>query len=167
MYWRIGPGYYKRKPGANRSAFHALVRSGPPPGLIAVSGKVGLGWCQLPPRSDLPWLDRWWGLRCVDREPAWSISCFYVRKGHRKKGVSRQLLQAAIETARRNWVRLLEAYPLDARFTDKTASFTGYVSTFRRAGFKVVVRHVRTQPIMCLDLRAKVQQARASRPTPE
>lgn len=152
MYWRIGPGYYKRKPETNRSAFHSLVRSGPPPGLIALAGNISLGWCQLTPRDALPWLDHAWRLKGVGNEPVWSISCFYVRKGHRKKGISRRLLEAAIETARRNRVRLLEAYPLDARFTEKTASFTGYVSTFRRAGFKIVIRRVPPQPIMRLNL---------------
>ena len=152
MYWRIGPGYFKRKPETNRSAFQAIVRSGPPPGLIALSGNTSLGWCQLTSRDALPWLDRAWRLKRVDNQPVWSISCFYVRKGHRRKGISRRLLEAAIETARRNRVRLLEAYPLDAKFTEKTASFTGYVSTFQRAGFKILARHVPTQPIMRLDL---------------
>jgi GNAT superfamily N-acetyltransferase len=151
MYWRIGPGYHKRKPDTNRSAFQALVLSGPPPGLVALSGNVSLGWCQLTPRDALPWLDRVGKLRRVDNEPVWSVSCFYVRKGHRKKGLSRRLLEAAIETARRNRVRLLEAYPLDARLT-QTSSYTGYVSTFLRSGFKVVARHAPTQPIMRLAL---------------
>ena len=105
----------------------------------------------IPPRDALPWMDRAWRVRRVDNEPVWSISCFYVRKGHMKKGISRRLLEAAIATARRKRVRLLEAYPIDARLTN-TSSYTGYVSTFRRAGFKVVTRRVQTQPIMRLQL---------------
>jgi GNAT superfamily N-acetyltransferase len=147
MYWRIGPAYRKQKPETNRSAFHALVCGGPPPGLIALSGDLSLGWCQLTPRDAVPWLDRVKKLRRVDDEPVWSISCFYVRKGHRKKGVSGKLVEAAIEMARRNRARLLEAYPLDAKLTG-TSSFTGYVSTFLRAGFKIVARRVPTQPIV-------------------
>jgi GNAT superfamily N-acetyltransferase len=152
MYWRIGAAYHRQTPETNKSAFEALVRSGPPPGLIALAGKVSVGWCQLTPREALPWLDRMKRLRRVDDEPVWSISCFYVRKGHRRTGISRKLLEAAIETAQRNSVRLLEAYPLDARHVH-TSSYTGYVSTFRRAGFRVAARHVATQPIMRLDLR--------------
>ena len=156
----------KHKPETNRSAFQALVLGGPPPGLIALSGQVSLGWCQLTPRNRLPWLDRVRKLRRVDNEPVWSVSCFYVRKGHRKKGVSRRLLEAAMETTRRNRVRILEAYPLDARLTG-TSSWTGYVSTFLGAGFEVVTRHVPTQPIMRFELRVPSRQPRRSPPTPE
>jgi hypothetical protein len=41
----------------------------------------------------------------------------------------------------------LEAYPLDADLTPSTSS-TGYVSTFKKAGFKIVARHVPPRPIM-------------------
>ena len=44
----------------------------------------------------------------------------------------------------------LEAYPLDANLTP-SASGTGYVSTFKRAGFKIVARHVPPRPIMRYD----------------
>jgi hypothetical protein len=44
-----------------------------------------VGWCQLTPRDALPWLDRAWRLKRVDVVPVWSLSCFYVRKGYRKR----------------------------------------------------------------------------------
>ena len=44
----------------------------------------------------------------------------------------------------------LEAYPLDSDLTPST-SHTGYVSTFKRAGFKIVARHVPPRPIMRYD----------------
>jgi len=31
----------------------------------------------------------------VDDVPVWSLSCFYVRKGYRKKGVTAALITAA------------------------------------------------------------------------
>jgi len=46
---------------------------------------------------------------------------------------------------------LLKAYPLDARLTP-SASGTGYVSPFARAGFKIVCRRTPPRPIMRLDL---------------
>src|SRR5262249_3921378 len=107
MYWRIGPGYFKRRPETNRSAFQALVLSGPPPGLIALSGNLSLGWCQLTPRDALPWMDRAWRLKRVDNEPVWSISCFYVRKGTGKRasvaGCCRRPLKPPGETAYGYW----------------------------------------------------------------
>ncbi len=150
MYWRIGNDNLKRSRAANKAAFCGLVKSGPPPGLLAFDGELAVGWCQLTPRHDLPWLDRAWRLKRVDELPVWSLSCFYVRKGYRKRGVTSALITAAIEAARRAGAPALEAYPLDADLTP-SASGTGYVSTFTRAGFKVVARHAPPRPIVRYD----------------
>jgi len=151
MYWRIGPGYRRQAPEANQAAFHAIVRRGTPPGLIALSGNRAVGWCQLTSRDDLAWLNRGGKLGRGDEVPVWSISCFYVRIGQRRRGVTAALIDAAIDAAREAGARVLEAYPLDAEVTRST-SFTGYSSTFRRAGFKIVGRRTASQPIMRFDL---------------
>jgi GNAT superfamily N-acetyltransferase len=150
MGWRIGSHYRKRPPEENKAAFSKLVKSGPPPGLLAFDGELAVGWCQLTPRADLPWLDQNWRLKRVDEKPVWSLSCFYVRKGYRKKGVTSALIAAALEVARQAGAPALEAYPLDANLTPST-SHTGYASTFERAGFKIVARHVPPRPIMRYD----------------
>jgi GNAT superfamily N-acetyltransferase len=49
----------------------------------------------------LPWLDRARRLERVDDVPVWSISCFYVRTGYRKKGVTSALIAAALKAAKR------------------------------------------------------------------
>lgn len=147
MYWRIGNEYRKRSSQANKTDFRTLVKNGPPPGLLAYDGELVVGWCQLTPRSALPWLDQTWRLKRVDDVPVWSLSCFYIRKGYRKKGVTSALIAAALEAAKQAGAPALEAYPLDAELTPSTSS-TGYVSTFKQAGFKVVARHVASRPIM-------------------
>jgi GNAT superfamily N-acetyltransferase len=151
MYWRIGSAYLNQPPAKNKAAFQAVVKNGPPPGLLAFDGNVAVGWCQLTPRADLPWLDRTWRLKRVDDVPVWSISCFYVRKGYRKRGVTSALINAAVDAARQAGAPALEAYPLDANLTPST-SHTGYASTFARAGFKLVARHVLSRPIARYDL---------------
>lgn len=153
MYWRIGSAYRKRPREKNNAAFREVVRRGPPPGLLAFDGDVAVGWCQLTPRDALPWLDRTWRLKRVDDVPVWSLSCFYVRKGYRKRGVTSALIAAALGAAKRAGASALEAYPLDASLTPST-SHTGYASTFARAGFKIVARHVPPRPIMRYDLKA-------------
>jgi GNAT superfamily N-acetyltransferase len=151
MYWRIGPAYRTRPVGQNKAAFRKVVEAGPPPGLLAFCGEVPVGWCQLTPRDAVPWLDRAWRLKRVDDLPVWSISCFYIRKGYRRRGVTSALIRAAVEAARCAKAPALEAYPLDADLTP-SASGTGYASTFERAGFKTVARHVPPRPIMRYDL---------------
>ena len=151
MYWRIGSAYRKRPRQENKSAFHKIVEAGPPPGLIAFSGDLPVGWCQLTPRDKIPWLDRTWRLKRIDDKLVWSLSCFYIRKGYRKQGVTSGLIAAALVVAKRVGAPALEAYPLDASLTP-SASGTGYATTFERAGFKVVALHVPQRPIMRHDL---------------
>jgi GNAT superfamily N-acetyltransferase len=120
--------------------------------LLAFNGGLVVGWCQLTPRDDLPWLDRTSRLKRVDELPVWSLSCFYIRKGYRKKGVASALIAEALEYARRAGAVALEAYPLDADLTP-SSSHTGYLSTFLRAGFEIVARHFPPRPIVRYDFR--------------
>jgi GNAT superfamily N-acetyltransferase len=153
MYWRIGAAYHKRPRDQNKAAFREIVKQGPPPGLLAFDGDLAVGWCQLTPRDALPLLDHSWRLKRVDQVPVWSISCFYVRIGYRKRGVTSALIAAAIKAAKRAGAVALEAYPLDANKTP-SASGTGYATTLERAGFRTVACHVPPRPIMRHDLRA-------------
>jgi GNAT superfamily N-acetyltransferase len=151
MAFRIGSAYRKRPPEENKAAFRAIVRRGPPPGLLAFHEDVAVGWCQLTPRDEVPALDRAWRLARVDEAPVWSISCLYVRIGYRRRGVTAALIDAAVKAAKRAKAPALEAYPLDASRTP-SASSTGFVTTFARAGFKIVARRVPPRPIMRHDL---------------
>ena len=150
MYWRIGNAYRRAAPEENKAAFEKVVKHGPPPGLPAFKGKVPIAWCLLTPRDTLAWLDRSWAR--VNDVPVWSISCFYVRKGYRRQGVTAGLLKEAMKTAKRNGAQVLEAYPLDAD-RSPSASGTGYVTTFKNAGFTIVSRRSPARPIMSYDLR--------------
>ena len=151
MYWRIGTEYRKRPRTRNRSAFREIVRRGPPPGLIAFIDAVPVGWCQLTPRAALAWLDGNARLAPADGVPVWSLSCLYVRKGYRRRGITSALIEAAVVAARRAKAPALEAYPFDAA-ESPSASGTGYASTFARAGFREVARPHPSRPVMRLDL---------------
>jgi GNAT superfamily N-acetyltransferase len=147
MYWRIGSAYRTQARENNKAAFCEIVKHGPSPGLMAFDGDVPVGWCQLTPRVNLAWLDRTWRLKRVDGLPVWSISCFYVRKGYRRRGVTSALIKAALKSAKAAGAPALEAYPLDRDLTP-SASSTGYATTFARAGFETVACHTPVRPIM-------------------
>lgn len=151
MYWRIGAAYRKRAASENRNEFQALVTEGPPPGLLAFAGELAVGWCQVTPCDALPWIDKTWRLKRVDDMPVWAVSCFYVRKGWRRKGVTRALIDGAVTMARAAGAPALEAYPLDGAVSPSATS-TGYVSTFLRAGFREVARWSPEKPILRLEL---------------
>jgi len=151
MYWRIGAEYRKRSAVENQSAFHKIVEQGPPPGLIAFQGDLAVGWCQLTRHEDLPWLKNNSRFRAPDGSQVWSISCFYIRKGYRRQGVTAALIEAAIKRAKTAGAQRLEAYPLDAERTP-SASGTGYASTFARLGFVEIARPTPPRPIMRYEL---------------
>jgi hypothetical protein len=152
MYGRIGSAYRRRPREENKARFREIVERGPPPGLLAFEEDLAVGWCQVTPRESVPWLDRLWRLARVDDLPVWSLSCFYIRIGYRRKGVCTALIAAALEAAREGRAPALEAYPFDAEVSP-SASGTGYASTFARAGFEIVARRVPARPIMRYDLR--------------
>ncbi len=152
MYGRIGAAYRKRPRARNKAAFRAIVRRGPPPGLLAFDGDVAVGWCQLTPRDAVPALDRAWRLARVDDAKVWSLSCFYVRIGWRRRGVMSALIAAALKAAKRAKAPALEAYPFDAAVSP-SASSTGYAATFARFGFTIIARRVAARPIMRHDLK--------------
>ncbi len=152
MYCRIGAAYRRQPAARNKAAFRRIVERGPSPGLLAFHGDRAVGWCQLTPRDAVPALDRSWRLKRVDALPVWALSCFYVRIGYRRKGVTQALLAESLKVAKRMKAPALEAYPFDAALSP-SASSTGYVSTFARAGFKVVARRDPPRPIMRHDLK--------------
>jgi GNAT superfamily N-acetyltransferase len=154
MYGRIGAVYRKRPAEKNKADFRAIVKRGPPPGLLAFDGNLAVGWCQLTPREAVPALDRMWRLKRVDDAPVWSLSCIYVRIGYRRRGVTSQLIAAALKAAKRAGAPAVEAYPFDADISP-SASGCGYASTFERAGFKVVARRIPARPIMRHALKAE------------
>ena len=147
MYWRIGSAYRRQPPEVNRTAFHRIVQQGPPPGLLAFHEDSAVGWCQLSPRDSLPWVARTAHLRCVDELPVWCVSCFYVRKGYRRKGVTSALIREALKAARNAGAPALEAWALDGDLTS-SSSFTGFASTFLKLGFQTVARRLPPRPIM-------------------
>lgn len=142
-----GSDYRRRPAEQNRADFREVVAQGPPPGLVALRDGVAVGWCQVTPREALPVLDAPWRLRRVDDVPVWAITCFYVRKGHRRRGITSVLIASAIDLARSAGAPAIEAYPLDGAVSPSATS-TGYASTFAAAGFVPVARRSPERPIM-------------------
>jgi GNAT superfamily N-acetyltransferase len=159
MYWRLGSGYHRERE-LNKRDFQRRVDDGPPPGLLAFDGGLAVGWCQLTPRGELSWLNASRLFKPIDAVPVWALSCFYVRRAARSRGISEALIAAAVKTARRAGAPALEAYPVDTAVRGRTQNvFTGTVKSFERAGFTVVERRSPDRPIMRLDL--KRQRPRA------
>ncbi len=150
MAWRLPRSRWgAQKGGANKRAFRALVRAGPPPGILAYRKGKAVGWCAIGPREDYSGLARSRVLAPVDAEEVWSVTCLFIARPERRRGLSKRLLRAAADHARTQGARLVEGYPVEAdqRLPDPFV-WTGLASAFRAAGFVEVARRSRTRPIM-------------------
>jgi GNAT superfamily N-acetyltransferase len=114
-WWRLSKAEFDvGKAGANRRREERYVRAGNVPGLLAYARGEPVGWVAIEPRSAFPRLARSRTLAPVDERPVWSITCFFVARPHRGKGVTRALIEAAVSYARSRRAELVEAYPVDS-----------------------------------------------------
>jgi GNAT superfamily N-acetyltransferase len=132
----------------------ALVQQGGVPGLLAYAGGVPVGWCAVAPRECYPALARSRVLKAVDDTPVWSVSCLFVAKSHRRRGLSVELLKAIARFVADRGGKVVEGYPVEPRTPEMPAAFawTGLASAFRRAGFHEHRRGSAGRPIMRLVL---------------
>jgi GNAT superfamily N-acetyltransferase len=151
MWWRLTRSqFFQRKGEANRRALKAIVDSGEIPGILAFSDRQPAGWCAVAPRESYPALERSRVLKKVDDKPVWSIVCFFTAKAFRRKGVSAELLKAAVDYVKRRGGKIVEGYPVEPKKNRMPDLFvyTGLLSAFCRAGFVEVLRRSETRPIM-------------------
>ena len=104
-------------------------------------------------------------MKPVDDAEVWSIVCTYVDKAHRGQRPAAPAAQAAIDFARDNGVRLLEAYPVDKpERSHDDFMFFGSRSLYERAGFREVVRRSPTRVVMRRALRPQARRTNSRTP---
>lgn len=151
MWWRLKRSEFDENKGSgNKRALKAIIDSGEVPGILAYIREKPVGWCSVAPREKFGALERSRILKRVDEQPVWSIVCFFVDKSYRRKGVTVQLLEAAVDYARGRGARIIEGYPVEPKIDNVPDPFvyTGLASAFLQAGFKEVLRRSETRPIM-------------------
>ncbi len=151
MAWRLrNKDWVAGKGSRNKRALKKIVTSGQTPGVLAYLGRQPIGWCAIAPREVYSALERSRVLKPVDDRPVWSITCLFILKDYRRRGVSARLLKAAAKIAGGNGAFIVEGYPVEP-YTENVPDpfmWTGIPSAFRRAGFKEVMRRSKTRPIM-------------------
>lgn len=155
MVWRLKRKDWEAGKGAgNKRALRNLVRSGDRPGILGYVGRLPVAWCAVAPREQYGSLARSRVLKPIDDRPVWSVSCLFVLKPYRRRGVSVRMLKAAADFAARQGATMVEGYPVEPTMSPTPDAFvwTGLPSAFLRAGFREVARPSRIRPIMRLDV---------------
>ncbi len=156
MLWRLTRKQYELQKGeGNKLAMKSIVNSGEVPGVLAYHKNNAIGWCAIAPRYRYLTLSRSRILKPIDARDCWSISCLFIEKTYRKRGVSVRLIHAASEYAKSQGAKLVEGYPVEPK-SEKAIlpafAWTGIPKAFESAGFKEVNRRSPTRPIMRLEL---------------
>lgn len=133
----------------------------PPPALIAYVDGEAAGWVRVGPRTRYARLARTKAIAPLspspwDDESVWAVTCFVVRREHRRQGLNAHLLTAAVDYAREHGARVLEAYPIDTAVSERRTNdlYHGVLSVFEDAGFREVARPKPDMAIVELDLSA-------------
>jgi GNAT superfamily N-acetyltransferase len=141
MIWRLTRSEFERQKGEkNKQAMKTIVESGEVPGILALFHGQAIGWCSVAPRERFPALDRSRINKRIDDQPVWSITCFFIEKNHREKGLSIQLIKAAIAYVKKQGGKILEAYPVEPKKERAPAVFFGRVwqRRFKKQGLSNV-----------------------------
>ena len=129
-------------------------------GLVAYRDGEPVGWCAVEPRSQYPGLLRvyrvpWLG-RTEDKNDGsvWAVTCVFTRAGHRRQGVSRALVCAAVDFARLRGARAIEGYPMITQPQQEVAWGELHVGShriFAAAGFQEIGRPTPRRAVMRID----------------
>jgi len=134
--------------GAERSARRrdrkeCRVREGTAHAALVYDGPACVGWCQFGSPSELPRIK----LQRAYREgltqlPDWRITCFFVDKAYRGRGVAVAALTGALQEIARLGGGRVESYPQEAAGRAVSSSFlyNGSMSMFEKHGFQRVRR---------------------------
>jgi GNAT superfamily N-acetyltransferase len=151
MYWRLRGKEFENGCGVpNQQAFQSIVQNGSEPGILVYDKEQPIGWIALAPREEYPRLAHSKILAPVDDQPVWSITCFYIARAYRKKGLTLALVEAACRMAKEKGVKILESYPVEPQDgqTNDSSAYVGIASTFRKAEFTEVARRSAKRLVM-------------------
>ena len=129
-------------------------------GLVAYVDGEPAGWCGVEPRANYAGLARvfrvpWEGRSEDKTDPTvWAVTCFFVRKGFRHRGIAYALAKAAADFARERGARAVEGYPMITQPGQEITwdeMLVGNRSIFDAAGFTEVTHPTPRRVVMRID----------------
>lgn len=128
----------------NRRDKRALVEKGQSHAILVYENYAPVGWCQYGAKQELPRIDAGRGYRKVGPpagdEKLWRITCFFVDRDYRGKGVAKLALNAALESIKSQGGGIVEAYPVVSKKMAAVAEWRwfGTPSMFKKEGFEKI-----------------------------
>lgn len=126
-------GSHRMSGAERRAAMQERILGGTPVGVLAYDGDEPVGWCSVAPRETYGRLERSRTMPRVDDAITWTVLCFFVRRTHRRRGVTAALLEGAVCYAREQGAQVIEGYPFDT--AGISSRHRGHSSVFEAAGF--------------------------------
>lgn len=131
-----GEEFDLEEPEHNRRMMEALLEAGRVRGWLAYDGERPVAWLHATSRVELPHLKVDAPLPGRGRRVG-VLACFVVAPSHRRRGVARELLDAAVEAFGYQGFDTVEAYP--HRDADPDRAYRGSPRLYEDAGFQVAV----------------------------
>ena len=127
----LGQGY-----DSNRQIKERLVREGRSRAALVFDGEEVIAWCQFGTPADLPNIyHRKQYLEENERLPDYRLTCIFVDKRYRRRGVSEIALQGALDLIAEAGGGIVEGYPHDTQGKRQSVLYGGTRNLFERAGF--------------------------------
>jgi ribosomal protein S18 acetylase RimI-like enzyme len=133
----------KLRDAKRRERKECRVREGTTHAALVFDGTRCVGWCQFGSPDELPRIKHRNAYELVAAErPDWRITCFFVDKEYRGKGVSSIALAAALEQISALGGGVVESYPenVEGRTVSSSFLYNSRLGLFERQGFKRVAQ---------------------------
>ncbi|WP_228942117.1 GNAT family N-acetyltransferase [Nocardioides sp. Leaf374] len=122
----------------------ACGTDGPTSGLVGYVDGEPAGWVAVEPREHYPriWSRKQpWMRQDPELPGVWSVTCFVVRSGWRRAGLTYELAAATVEYGAQVGAHVLEGYPIEpapGRTVIWDEASVGLLQVFLEAGYEVV-----------------------------
>jgi hypothetical protein len=104
---------------------------------LVYDGDACVAWCQFGPPHELPKINHKKEVESKMSLPDWRITCIFVDRDQRKKGLSSVALNGALELIKISGGGVVESYPQDTqgRKINNSFLYNGTRHIFEQAGF--------------------------------
>ncbi len=127
----LGEGYE-----SNRRIKEQLVREGRSRAALVLDGDEVVAWCQFGTPDELPNIyHRKQYLEETQGPPDFRVTCIFVDKRYRRRGLSAVALQGALDLIAEAGGGVVEGYPHDTEGKRQSVLYNGTRDLFERAGF--------------------------------